>query len=278
MANDRRATVSKKRPFISDRALLIGAVTGLSITTGIVLLFAGLFVASLFMRWPPDEPQPTMQVLTPATAVSISTATAVVAVQNEPLPERPQKVATPELENQGILSNQLVVAVPQAPAVATANETAPDPSLGRLIIPALNINRSIATVPLQSGQWDISNLSTEIGHLTSTGDYPGDDVAMTFIGHVTVPWPGTAPFAELIFLEHGEDVIYRWNGTDYIYQVERIFRAHPTNVDLLFEMDGSRIHLVTCSGWDFIDRQYDERLVTRAVLVRQEPSPPVLEQ
>ena len=51
------------------------------------------------------------------------------------------------------------------------------------------------------------------------------------------------------------------------------FRADPQSVHLLYEADGEKLILVTCSGWDANGREYAERLVTRAVLVRQEPSP-----
>lgn len=97
---------------------------------------------------------------------------------------------------------------------------------------------------------------------------------MTFTGHVTRPWPEIAgPFADLVFLKHGEEVIYRWQGVDYVYEVERIFRVDPRAVDLLYVPDGDKIVLVTCSGWDFVGREYAERLVTRATLVRTEPAP-----
>ncbi|MCP5094002.1 MAG: class F sortase [Chloroflexi bacterium] len=269
-----------KRNIVVDRFWLIAAIAGLSVTTVVVLLVAGFYVASLVMRWQPEpDPEPiAAMILQPETAVSTEPETAVVVSLKEPIQERVLSGELHETTPQVILSDQFAVTQnEQLSTLLTEEETAQN-TLGQLIIPTLDINRTITSVPLQNGQWDIAGLSQDIGHLTSTGAYPGDDLAMAFIGHVTVPWPGTAPFAELIFLEHGEEVIYRWNDTDYIYKVERIFRAHPSNVDLLYESDGSTINLVTCSGWDFIDREYDERLVTRAVLVRQEPSPQTLEQ
>jgi len=147
-----------------------------------------------------------------------------------------------------------------------------------LIIPSLNINQEITDVPIVAGQWAIDDLGSQVGLLDSTGTHPGDDMAMAFIGHVTRPWPEIAgPFADLILLKHGEEVIYRANGTDYVYQVERIFRADPQAVDLLYVPNGEKIVLVTCSGWDFVDRAYAERLVTRAILVRTELTPTTIQ-
>jgi LPXTG-site transpeptidase (sortase) family protein len=120
------------------------------------------------------------------------------------------------------------------------------------------------------GQWDISELGTAVGLLQTTGSRPGDNWGMAFIGHVTVPWPDTGPFADLILLEHGEEVIYRWNGTDYVYEVERVFLVSPQSVETLYQPHGDTIVLATCSSWDYLKRDYVQRLVTRARLVRQE--------
>lgn len=157
----------------------------------------------------------------------------------------------------------------------TVPTTTPEPEpFGTLIIPEIEVAQPIIPIFIRDGQWDISEIGGEIGHLESTGRHPHDELAMTFTGHVTLPWPDIeGPFANLIFLEHGEEIIYRWNGTDYIYEVERIFRVDPAAVDLLYQSEGNKLMLVTCSGWDFVGREYDERLVTRAVLVREEPSP-----
>ena len=277
MENDPKVDSLQERKTVVNRFGLITAVIGLSVATCIVIVVAGYYAASLAMWWQPEPKPDVIEVPQVETAVSASTETAVIASLKEPLQER-TLIEDIEEENQIVLSNQFTAGQKEPSSAIFSREEESETALGQLIIPALNINRSITPVPLRDGQWDIAGLSTEVGHLASTGTFPGDDLAMTFIGHVTVPWPETGPFADLILLEHGEEVIYRWNGMDYIYQVERIFRAHPSNVDLLYDGDGSKINLVTCSGWDFIDREYDERLVTRAVLVRQEPTPQTLEQ
>ncbi|MEM7334244.1 MAG: sortase [Chloroflexota bacterium] len=143
----------------------------------------------------------------------------------------------------------------------------------QIIIPSLGLTHTITQVPIVSGNWDISDLGSQVGHLQSTGESPNQGHAMTFIGHATVPWPGVGPFADLIQVEHGEQIIYRWGGTDYVYEVSRILLVDPSAVDTLYEPDGEMIILATCSNWDFVEREYDKRLVTQAKLVRTEPSP-----
>ncbi len=143
----------------------------------------------------------------------------------------------------------------------------------QLLIPSLGLIQDIAKVPVVSGQWDIEDLGTQVGHLQTTGESPNQGHAMTLVGHATVPWPGVGPFANLIRVEHGEEIIYRWGGQDYVYEVSRILLVHPSSVDSLYEADGEMLILATCSEWDASDREYDKRLVTQAKLVRIEPSP-----
>jgi LPXTG-site transpeptidase (sortase) family protein len=178
-----------------------------------------------------------------------------------------------ELLAGGLVGETAVPAMITPPSITPLSSATPTPDLlGTLIIPKIEVNHPIIPIYIRDGQWDIGEIGNQIGHLESTGQNPHDQLAMTFTAHVTLPWPEIAgPFADLIFLEHGDEIIYRWNGTDYIYQVERIFRADPQSVDLLYNDDGDKLLLVTCSGWDFSGREYAKRLVTRAVLVREEP-------
>lgn len=203
----------------------------------------------------------------------------LTAVTPQPTPTFPKPTFTPDDridEDEAVVEIvEIETAVPQLPAPTVQAVKASiqnEPEFGELIIPDIGVNQSIIPIFVRDGQWDITEIGGQIGHLETTGRYPGDQLAMTFTGHVTLPWPEIeGPFSELVFLEHGEEITYRWNGVDYIYQVERIFRADPNSVHLLYEEDGDKLILVTCSGWDVTGREYAERLVTQAVLVRQEP-------
>ena len=262
MESDKDAYAAKKK----ERIWLGVAVLGLSVMTGLVVMATYYFVASFWVGWQAD-PVPIVVQVTP-TAVVVNVGVGETAV----LPTQPpHSIQTPQATPQTFP----LVAPENLPKEAPDSLAAPTPiSKAYLIIPSLNVSQAITEVPIVAGQWAIDDLGSQVGLLDSTGTHPGDDWAMAFIGHVTRPWPEIAgPFADLILLEHGEEVIYRANGTDYVYQVERIFRADPRAVDLLYVPDGEKIVLVTCSGWDFVDREYTERLVTRAVLVRTEPSP-----
>jgi len=252
------------RASLRGRIWLGTAVVGLSVMTVLVGIAIYYFVASFLAGW---QAQPGA-----AGAQTMVTSVAAVAQETAVFPTQ----TPPSLTRVSGAADQVLPAGhdEDLPEDASEVESTPPPvSTAYLIIPSLDVSQEITHVPIVAGEWVIDELGSQIGLLDSTGTHPGDDLAMTFIGHVTRPWPEIAgPFADLILLEHGEEVIYRANGTDYVYQVERIFRADPRAVDLLYVPNGDKIVLVTCSGWDFIDRAYAERLVTRAVLVRTEPS------
>ncbi len=170
-----------------------------------------------------------------------------------------------ETFNQQLVYNQPIYlqALPNSQALANA----------QLIIPSINVAQTIMNIPIRNGEWDISELDTGIGHLTTTGTAPGDDLAMTFVGHATVPGGGDGAFANLQYLAHGERLIYRWNGLDYTYEVTRILLVTPDQVGTLYEENGNMIMMATCAGWNGEAGAYLQRMVTQAELVSITPSP-----
>ncbi|MEM7331203.1 MAG: sortase [Chloroflexota bacterium] len=160
---------------------------------------------------------------------------------------------------------------PSAPLLNVRRLPLPEVTSGTLIVPALSLEEPITRVLVRNGRWDISDLNTQVGHLQTTGERPGEGLAMTFVGHTT--WPGDGPFAHLNQLQHGQQIIYRWNGYDYIYEIDQMLHVLPTQVGTLYEENGDAIVLATCSGWNSEVSQYDTRLVTRAVLIEKRPAP-----
>ena len=249
---------------------------GMTLATLLFLGVAALFMLSLLAWWSPAPSPPNQFVAVLPTQTSLPQA----ARPFTPTPAPVGATATPLVPTQPALESPTETAVLSTPSPSPTPTVSPEEApLGQLLIPSIDLAEPVTAVFVKDGQWDISQLGNQVGHLQTTGRFPGDDYAMTLTGHVTVPWPEIAgPFAELVFVEHGDEIIYRWQGTDYVYEVERIFRLSPQAIDMLYEPDGNKLLLVTCSGWNFTDRQYDERLLTRAVLVRTEPTSPTLQQ
>lgn len=174
-----------------------------------------------------------------------------------------------------LLRQSLAPAAVPAPASAEPTPTVVTAThlRARLLIPSLGVDAPTATVPLVDGEWDISRLYAEVGWLEATGDKPGADWAMAFIGHVTLSALERGPFADLWTLKPTMQIIYRVGGMDYLYAVLDIFKVRPQEVSRLFVPDGQRLLLVTCANWNYLTETYNARLVAEAVLVQEQPSP-----
>ncbi len=175
-------------------------------------------------------------------------------------------------------SSQSPISSPQETNLQSPNPPSPPPPqpppTAQLLIPSLGVSKTITQVLVEDGQWNIEELESGIGLLQTTGEYPGDDVGMTFVGHVTRPWPEMAgPFADLIFMNPGDEIIYRWDGFDYIYALESFARVEPEEVGSLYVDDGDVITLATCDTWDYVNWTYADRLLARARLVRKVLTP-----
>jgi LPXTG-site transpeptidase (sortase) family protein len=173
------------------------------------------------------------------------------------------------------LGGSLLVQPPSASGVATPPTDVPPPAgfgksrEARLVVPALNLDALIVDVPLRDGKWDVDWLGTEVGRLETTGAHPGDDLAMVFTGHVTLSALDRGPFADLWRLKPLDEIVYRGGGVDYGYVVSEVATIAPEEVGRLFVPDGASLLLVTCTDWDYLHEVYRQRLLVRAVLVRQ---------
>jgi len=134
----------------------------------------------------------------------------------------------------------------------------------RLIIPYLKLDRDVEQVGIANGNWDLEHLGDEVGWLATTGEHPGDDLAVVLVGHVTTA-PGTyGPFAGIGQLEYGEQIVYRWAGQEYVYEVRGQSRADEADVQRLYVPDGNQLLLVTCSSFDYFSMLYTRRLIITA--------------
>lgn len=256
--------------------------TGLTVATILVLWVSVRFV---FLLWPGAEESAVLAAQPVATEVAV-TAVSPPAASPPPLPtvtvpSPSSSAAVPAAEQVTAVSQQLAAPITPPPATnhQPANTDYQSPITGnplppQLIIPSLGINRIVKTAPVVAGQWDISQVESDFGWLQTTGANPGDELGITIVGHVTRPWPEIAgPLAELAFMKVGDEIIYRKDGTDYVYALEKFLKVDPQSVESLYVPDGAVLSLATCSSWNYVNFDYDERLIARARLVRSEPSP-----
>lgn len=154
-------------------------------------------------------------------------------------------------------------------ATIPQNETPNSQTQARLLIPSLGVNQKIVTVSIVKNEWDIARLGENIGWLETTGDNPNSNLAMAFIGHVTVSRIQQGPFANLWTIKPLGEIIYRKGGVDFVYVVQNMMPAKPNEVGKLFQKSKEHLLLVTCTDYNFITEKYDGRLIVDAVLVQR---------
>ncbi len=205
--------------------------------------------------------------LTPESSAS-STATA------SPTPS-PTASPTAETEAEPTVTVAPLSAAAVEPAEPAATYTprpaptpTPIPGPGRLAISAIKLDQQTVIVPITDGAWDISELGDSVGWLANTGRMPGDDLAMVFTAHATISALINGPFARLWTIKTGAELVYSWQGTDYVYVVREQWIVAPKDVGQLFVRDGNVLLLVTCNIWSSDGNVFTNRLLVRAELVR----------
>lgn len=154
------------------------------------------------------------------------------------------------------------------PIIQVIEDPIPD---GFLVIPSLNIDHQVVPVQVKDEVWDLETLGADVGWLETTGSYPNDDLAMVFVGHVTLPPPGgSGPFLDLGSLRPGDLVLYQTEQKTYAYEVKGQSIVNPDQVEVLYRPDGRTLLLVTCTGYNPLEWSYDLRLVVEAVLIETE--------
>lgn len=207
-------------------------------------------------------------------ATKLWTVDRVVNARTGPVPALPTPTARPRALQ--MLSTTLgaaanPTATPNRPVTSAATATPTPAAPPRLIIPSLGVDEAVMPVFIRNGHWDMRDLGLGVGWLETTGAYPGDDLAMVLVAHLTVTAADHGPFAYLQKIKAGADVLYQADGIEYRYAVSEKGRVQPDRVSKLYVPDGQSLLLVTCTDWDFDQFVYANRLMVRAVLVEQRP-------
>lgn len=256
----------------------------LSLDTILLLVLAVLFFSSapVLIQWGDWARQ-----LSPSTiAFQIARGALFPQPQERSLAEIPIATLTPTPTPALSLPRDMAALEPEQrpePTPTTAGPTPtpyyevveePPPS-GNLVIPSLDVNQPLVLVEARETEWDLSALGDQVGWLETTGTYPGDDLAMVVIGHITLPYPGGAgPFLNLRNLKDGDLVEYHNGQEAYIYMVESHTVVSPDQVAALYRPDGNRLLLLTCTGYNAVEQRYDMRLLVEAVLIGVETQRP----
>lgn len=195
--------------------------------------------------------------------------TAVIISPQMPTPQpttNPKQLPSPQVSlHEAVIS-------PQIDSVPTAKP--PQTAVHHIQIPALNLNKSVHTIPLDDGIWNVATLGSDVGWLETTAVHPDDEQAMVFVGHMTFANSNLleqGAFADIPALPYGSAVILETEEGTHTYLVDSVRRVSPDNTDALYQEPGNTIILLTCADWNPQAGVYENRLLVRAS--REQPDP-----
>lgn len=130
----------------------------------------------------------------------------------------------------------------------------------RIIAPTAGINAEVIESYLSGQSWDVSDLGIYAGHLQGTSwvDRPGNVV---LAGHVEMSDGRTGVFANINELAIGDPIILRQDGVEHVYNVTEMLTVEPDDLSVLYPTSTSRLTLITCSDYSFLEDIYQQRFV-----------------
>jgi LPXTG-site transpeptidase (sortase) family protein len=138
-----------------------------------------------------------------------------------------------------------------------------------LEIPKIGQTLKIAGVPYDSEkrEWNLTWLNNEAGWLETTA-FPTHSGNSALTAHTTLPSGQPGPFAKLGSLSYGDQVIVRFGGQKYIFEVRENKQVKPTEVNsVLKHEEFPWLTLITCKSYNEKTGEYTYRTVVRAVLI-----------
>ncbi|MEM9951568.1 MAG: sortase [Chloroflexota bacterium] len=130
----------------------------------------------------------------------------------------------------------------------------------KIFIPTASIWSDVIQAYLSGGNWDITNLRSNAGHLQGTSwvDEPGNTVIS---GHVELSSGLPGIFATLENVQIGDTITVTSEGVDYFYTVTETYYTVPTDLTPLRQTVDDRLTLITCNSYDIVTNAYRERLI-----------------
>jgi len=203
-----------------------------------LLIFFAVVVAVVFYYLDNRKPEST----TPIIETPVAIATENISVVNV----QPTPFATPTRTTRFTTS--------------TRQEIPEDTSI---FIPTAGVWSNVIQAYLDNGNWDISNLRSNAGHLEGTAwvDQPGNTVIS---GHVELANGRSGVFGSLEDIVVGDVITVISEGVEYNYVVIETYHTVPTDLTPLRPTLDSRLTLITCNSYDIVTNAYRERLIVVA--------------
>lgn len=167
-------------------------------------------------------------------------------------------------EDASIVTAQATIAPTATRATRFTSSTRQElPGNTSIFIPTAGVWSNVIQAYLDNGNWDISNLRSNAGHLEGTAwvDQPGNTVIS---GHVELANGRSGVFGALEDIVVGDVITVISEGLEYNYVVIETYHTVPTDLAPLRPTTDSRLTLITCNSYDIVTNAYRERLIVVA--------------
>lgn len=133
----------------------------------------------------------------------------------------------------------------------------------RFFAPTAGIDTPIIQSYLNGESWDIQDLGRYAGHLQGTA-WMSQTGNIVLAGHVEMVDGRKGVFSAVSELSIGDPLILVQGQERRVYNVSDILHVEPDDLTPLYPTSNDRLTLVTCTGYDFVEDIYQQRLVVVA--------------
>lgn len=130
-------------------------------------------------------------------------------------------------------------------------------------VPTAGIRAPVVDVYLNGESWDVSRLGYNAGHLQGTVPF-GSTGNLVLVGHVEMADGRPGVFAGINSMRVGEPLILSRGSLEKQYTVSQVRVVAPDDLSVLYPTTSDRLTLITCGDYDFLQNQYQERIVVIA--------------
>lgn len=137
--------------------------------------------------------------------------------------------------------------------------------VSRVVIPSLNVDAPIRSIPYDGETWDMNGLGEDIAYLDGI---PGLSTNLNTVlaGHTTLRYSANGPFRNLHKLTPGDNILI-FTGDHVLTFTAREQRiVDADEVSILYDTKNPQLTLLTCAWWDENTLSYVKRLVVFADL------------
>lgn len=156
-----------------------------------------------------------------------------------------------------------MLAAPTKTSVEPTPEEDGSANYPHIFIATAGINEAIIESTLDENGWRVSHLENRVGHLEGTG-WLGTPGNIVLAGHVELKDGRPGIFAKIGNLQKGDVITLTENGMSYEYAVVEVKVVESDDLSVVYPTETERVTLITCTGYDFLNNTYEQRIVVVA--------------